>query len=160
MVRNDGTKYPLGCYIRSSTARLNRRMTHSRVFRRSVTRDVRYFQERDEAGILRWYVDLAPGTRQSEPRPAVSRGLNLTENAEEHLVFNDLAGMAWADYANTEEEELAWERRTLTEVLVPDYGRRDGSNAEPVVTYGDWTGITRGLPEDLCTPFGRAPEKQ
>lgn len=48
---------PLGTYIRRATARLNLRMTRSRMFRRSPTHDLLYFQQEGPDG-REWLVDL------------------------------------------------------------------------------------------------------
>jgi len=161
MLRLERSDDPLGAYVRGSTARLNRRMTLSRKFRRSVTRDVLYFQEEESSGALRWLVDLAPGTRQSAPRPAASRGLSIADQGEEFLVFGNLGRMAIADYLGDDDREIGeWERRTLSEVSIPDFGDRNQADPEPQVTYQEWTGFTRGLPEDLLEPFGKNTEEQ
>ncbi len=45
MLATSGDNQPLGAYITHATVRLNRRMTRSRKFRRSDTRDIVYFQD-------------------------------------------------------------------------------------------------------------------
>ena len=154
MVRAD-EHAPLGSYIRRPTTRLNLRMTRSRVFRRSVTRDVRYFQDQDETGDIRWYVDLAPGTRQSADQVAEQRGLTLSEDLEPNLAFGNLSALAWSAYGEVEGEGIGRAFSSMTEVLVPDYGRDSDTEVEPEMAYREWTGFTRGEPEDLFLPFGR-----
>jgi CRISPR-associated endonuclease/helicase Cas3 len=122
---------PLGSYIRHSTTRLNRRMTLSRMFRRNTTRDMLYFQRGEEWHTARWYVDLAPGTRNSEPRCAESRGLCVTDACGQHLLFPSLNRLAWEDYLRG---EAASELRHLMRVQVPDYAD-PAQVPEPIMTY-------------------------
>jgi CRISPR-associated endonuclease/helicase Cas3 len=98
MIDTGGVEVPLGCYIRQSTARLNRRMTRSRVFRRSTTRDLLYFRDGENLDDANWMLDIAPGTQNSSPHEAASRGLCLCDRAEPHLVFLKLNELAWKSH--------------------------------------------------------------
>lgn len=150
MLATSGECAPLGDYLRHSTARLNRRMTDSRVFRRNTTRDLCYFRGSEDE----WMLDLAPGTRNSQPVKAEGRGLSLCLRKDPHLVFSMLDDLAWADQLRHEEIPSAYKIQSLTEIRVPEYG--DPSNQpEPIITYWEWTGFTRGRPEDLFQPFGK-----
>lgn len=155
MLATSGEKAPLGDYIRHPTVRLNRRMTATRVFRRTTTRDLRYFRDGDNVDDAIWMLDLAPGTRNSDPRKAVQCGLTLCLTAEpEHLVFPDLDSLAWKSHLRNDETANAGRIRNLTEAIVPEYW--DPSTIlEPIVTYCEWTGFTRGQPQDLLRPFGK-----
>lgn len=152
MLRVEGEGAPLGRYIRCSTVRLNLRMTRTRMFRRGTTRDLLFFQNGEGPRDAEWFVDLAPGTRQSRPEKAVKLGLRLLlAPLPEHHVFADLSSAAWsardADGAVTAASDL----QSLMSVRVPDYG----NEAVPSMTYGEWTGFTRGQPDDLSKPYGK-----
>jgi CRISPR-associated endonuclease/helicase Cas3 len=159
MIDTTGAAAPLGSYIRHSTTRLNRRMTLSRMFRRNTTRDLLYFQDGQDWHTARWYVDLAPGTRNCEPRVAESSGLCVTDACGRHLLFPSLNRLAWEDYLRGEKAQTASELRRLTQVQVPDYAD-PAKVPEPIMTYCEWTGFTRGTPGDLLEPFGKNPANQ
>lgn len=146
-----GGEAPLGTYIRHATARLNRRMTRSRMFRRSTARNLLYVQHEGTEGI-EWHLDLAPGTRQSDLRPARSCGLALREDQEEHLLFPDLEASAWRACLWEAEIPTPRDRHHLMRAEIPEY---KSTGAEPRVTYGIWTGFTRGRAEDLFAAFGK-----
>jgi CRISPR-associated endonuclease/helicase Cas3 len=156
MVALTGDYGALGDYIRRSTARLNRRITRSRKFRRSDTRDILYFQNGEGPDDWQWLVDLAPGTRHSDPRPATKHRLSIGERGEPHLVFPSLDALSWADRPGGTEAVTASDRRNLMRVQVPDYDEE----VEPTMTYREWTGFTRGKPDDLLQPFGKTQTEQ
>ena len=131
-------------------------MTRSRMFRRSTTRDILYFQDRTDADDLQWMVDLAAGTRESVSRTATKNGLSVGERHDPHLLFSRLDKLAWADQQGDAETVSPYERRSLTEVRVPDHG----DDLRPIMTYCEWTGFTRGNPNDLLLAFGKADAKQ
>lgn len=152
MVDADDADRPLGCYLRHPTARLNRQMTRSRVFRRATTRDLLYF--RNGASPDEWMLDMAPGTRQSERRPAATHGLRMAENPyADHLLFPNLDDLAWRVVSSGEDGPTKYLIQSLTEVRVPDYNRAD--IVEPPMTYAEFTGFTRGEPDDLFQQFGK-----
>jgi CRISPR-associated endonuclease/helicase Cas3 len=150
----DGDDAPLGTYIRHPTARLNCRMTQTRVFRRSTTRDLLYFKDGENLPDAAWMLDLAPGTRNSAPRQAVEHGLQVINASEPSLVFPDLEELAWKSQRQEFETPTTNQLRRLTQVRVPEYGDRS-EQLEPSVTYWEWTGFTRGCPQDLSGPFGK-----
>lgn len=153
MVSADEAK-PLGCYLRHPTARLNRRMTESRKFRRATTRDVLYFQDGGTLDDRAWMLDLAPGTRHSEPRPAERRGLRIGKQpCAGSLLFPNIDELAWQSVPAGEAGPTTNQIRSLTEVRVADYSR--GQVVEPPMTYVEFTGFTRGSPEDLFQPFAK-----
>ncbi|MGE0290392.1 MAG: HD domain-containing protein [Bradyrhizobium sp.] len=155
MVDVDDADKPLGCYLRHSTGRLNRQMTRSRVFRRSTTRDLLYFRNGKRPD--EWMLDLEPGTRNTDPRPAKSRGLRIAEDpCGEQLLFPNLDELAWRSASTGEGGPTKSEIEGLTEVRVPEY---DGADiVEPPMTYAEFTGFTRGAPGDLFQPFGKKAE--
>lgn len=154
MVSAEDDATPLGCYLRHSTARLNRRMTESRRFRRATTRDLLYFQDGEILDDRKWLLDLATGTRQSEPMAAMSRGLHIGEaHCADQSLFPNLDELAWRDVTTGETGPTRPEIRSLTEVRVPDYGRTE--EVEPTMTYTEYTGLTRGSPKDLSQPFAK-----
>lgn len=156
MVCADDVAKPLGCYLRHPTARLNRRMTESRKFRRSITRDLLYFQNGGALDERSWMLDLAPGTRNSDPKLAVPPGLRIriAEACDaDSLLFANLDNDAWQALPTGDEAPTRHQIRSLSEVRVPDYDRLE--KAEPEMTYAEWTGFTRGLPEDLFEPFAK-----
>lgn len=154
MVQADGLDDPLGCYIRRQTARLNLRMTRSRTFRRGTTRDLLFVQDEGPEG-PEWFVDLAPGTRHSELRLARNHGLHFRTDQDEHTLFSDLAKAAWAAYHPDGDAIIGSDLRRMMRMLIPD-----DQDTTPTVTYGEWTGFTRGRPDDLLQPFGKQLRKQ
>ena len=92
-----------------------------------------------------WYVDIAPGTRNSRLSLAVNNNLILSSADMGEMLFSDLAGSAWSDYANRLNKEQQATLRTLMQVSIPDFG----DDLVPSMTYDVFTGFTRGIPEDL-----------
>ena len=158
MIATNGEDAPLGCYLRHPTTRLNHRMTQSRKFRRSTTRDLLYFQDLDESGdprTVHWRLDLAPGTRNRDPRRADKLGLRVSASDDAGLLFPNLDELSWRDRLGGSEAPTASDLRRLMRVDVPDYGDPK-SNPTPVMTYCEWTGFTRGTPDDIFGAFGKA----
>ena len=114
---------------------------------------------RNELKVLEWHIDLAPGTRNSVLRKAASRGLHIENSNEQHLLFPDVDALAWASYLEGNEAPTTSELRSLTQVQLPGY-TDPAEHPEPNVTYCDWTGFTRGAPEDLSAPYGKIEHKQ
>lgn len=158
MIDVSNAQAPLGCYVLHPTARLNRHMTITRKFRRSTTKDLLYFQEGEELHSATWMLDLAPGTWNSAPRPAQQHGLKVCDSEEEHLLFPDLNELAWQSYLNEEHTPTARELRHLMQVQVPDYSH--GEETEPSMAYCEWTGFTRGCPNDLFGSFVKRDKNQ
>jgi len=158
MVSAADANRPLGCYIRHPISRLNRHMTASRKFRRTTTRDLLYFQDGEDPNDRSWMLDLAPGTRDSSPRPARTAGLHLAGNPPaDCLLFPNLSDLAWRAAPTGDEEPTLSQIRSFTDVRVPDYGRAE--EGEPTMTYAEWTGFTRGDPDNLNQPFGKQAPK-
>ena len=145
---------PLGLYIRHPTARLNLCMTRSRKFRRSTKRDLLYFQDGEGPEDAEWFLDLAPGTRQSKPQKAKECGLHFREPPE-HCLFADLSSAAWSAYRAEGSAAVDFSFRSLMCVQVPDYEDRNGPMTTPTMTYSEWSGFIRGHPNDLLAPFGK-----
>ncbi len=153
MVRADHSAKPLGCYLRHSTARLNRQMTKSRKFRRTTTRDLHYFLDGDGLDNLTWMLDLSPGSRNSDPQQAQPRGLRIGKSTcTAGLIFPDLDELAWQAVPTSIDELTSYQIQSLTEVRVPSYS---DDEVEPPMTYTQFTGFTRGAPEDLSRPFAK-----
>ena len=147
---------PLGKYCRHLNARLNLTMTRTRRFRRSDNgRDILYQLDGDSLDDAKWYMDLSPGTSASVLHEAEQCGLECRTIDTEHL-FRDLAGRAWSDRPDGATEMFRENLNTLMRVTVPDYG----DELEPVMSYTEFTGFTRGKPEDLAGPFGRGSVNQ
>ncbi len=148
----DPATTPLAAYIESVNARLNLAMTRSRKFRRSATRDVLYTMLGDDIDDAEWYGDLAPGTRQSRLELVSEDRLRTVlefPNGNDGLLFSSLTRRAWNDHAEGRQELTSMDIRTLMQVTVPVYGQRDNF---PDMTYSEFTGFTRGSPEDLFGP--------
>jgi len=150
-----GDEAPLGTYIRHPTTRLNRRITRTRVFRRSTTRDLLYFKYGEDLRNAIWMLDLAPGNRSIAPSNAQQHGLQAVDASEPNLVFLNLDELAWQSQRQEVDTPATSQIRRLTEVRVPEFGDQS-EQIDPIVTYGEWTGFTRGSPEDLSGPFGKA----
>lgn len=142
---------PLGCYFRHRVARMNLRMTRSRMFRRSTARDLLYVQQFGDKG-AEWYVDFAPGTPQGKLQPAASHGLRLREDETEHRLFPDMQERAWQAMPGDPGDPTPSDLHRLMCVAIPEYGNTE---ADPPMTYSIWTGFTRGKPDDLFRSFGK-----
>ena len=136
---------PLGKYLFNLNARLNLSMIKTRKFRRSKNRDIAYVMVGETLQEGEWYVDIAPGTRNSRLSLAVDNNLILSSADMGEMLFSDLAGSAWSDYANRLNKEQQTTLRTLMQVSIPDFG----DDLVPSMTYDVFTGFTRGIPEDL-----------
>lgn len=152
----DKAEAPLGRYIRRVSSRLTQRMPTVRCFRRSDTRSILYKLVGEDFASAQWFRDLAPGTRDSAL--AEARHLDLSTALEEAChVFETktLTNQAWQDHApgrNASQQEIG----QLMQIEIPDYG----DDGEPMMTYTEFTGFTRGSIEDLLAPFGKAIKKQ
>ena len=139
-------------------------MTMTRMFRRSTTRDLLYFRDGEDLRDTTWMLDL-PGKHATAdlgvPNHTGSSSLEqATPDRETHLIFREIFDqLAWQSQLSEEEAPDRSRIQSLTEVCVPEYGD-PSDEPEPVVTYGEWTGFTRGGPEDLFMPFGKGPRDQ
>jgi CRISPR-associated endonuclease/helicase Cas3 len=141
---------PLGRYINHDVARFNMRLSQTRKFRRSQIRDVHYFLDGETLAEAEWQVDFAPGTRESAPVAAESRGLIVDKVPGDHL-FNDLTAQAWNEFSHGLAEMSSADLRIMMKASVADYG----GDADLAMGYSEFTGFTQGNLEDLSRPFGK-----
>lgn len=141
---------PLGCYLARPNARWNLAMTKTRKFRRSETAELLYCRIGDCFEDSMWFVDMAPGTKNSRPREA-GDSLRSAELPVSTL-FEDLTVSAWLELSVGVRDMTEGDLRSLLEVRIPLYG----DDTDPAMTYHDFSGFTRGAPEDLFLAFGKA----
>ena len=147
---------PLGRYLGAENARWSLRMTRTRRFRRSETREVLFALIGDRIGEARWFLDLDPGTRNSALREAGDL-LHIAEGLERFgRLFEDLTASGWLELTGGLDEMRKNEIFDLFRVSVPSYG--DDLSSE--MTYSEFTGFTRGSPEDLFSSFGKREKSQ
>lgn len=151
----DETEAPLGRYTCRLNARLNRTMTRTRRFRRSEKGRIVYQKVGEDPYNAKWYLDLAPDTKESALRDACKQGLVCDEIDGEHL-FDELTGPAWLDHSGGRRDMTAADLKSLMRVEVPDYVEEPS----PEMTYTPFTGFTRGQPEDLYQPVPKRTENQ
>lgn len=120
-----------------------------------MTRDILYRMEGDSLEDAEWFVDLAPGTRESDPRPAAQHGLTVGAISAERL-FTELTRSGWMALGYGASDMGRQSLRNLLEARVPDYA----NDLKPAFAYTDFTGFTRGSPGDLFYPFGKKPKDQ
>lgn len=144
---------PLGCYLLHPNARWNLRMTHTRRFRRSESQEILYCRMGEDLRTAEWFINLDPGTRHSVFRQAGPDELHLPGNCfEVDALFEDLTRSAWAEFSQGLRNMSASDIFTLFRVSVSSYG----DDLKPVMTYSEFTGLTRGKPQDLFQAFGKA----
>jgi CRISPR-associated endonuclease/helicase Cas3 len=147
---------PLGRYLGSENARWSLRMTRTRRFRRSENREVLFTLIGDRIGEARWFLDLDPGTRNSALREAGDQ-LHIAEGPDRFgRLFEDLTGSGWLELTGGLDDLRKNDLFDLFTVSVPSYGDDLGSE----MTYTEFTGFTRGSPEDLFSDFGRREKNQ
>ena len=151
----DSAAAPLGLYIRNLKARLNLRMAQTRRFRRSDTSQVLYQMIGETLRDAEWHLDLQPGTKQSTLHPAVSKGLCEASLDGDHL-FGELTQAAWIEHSGSVDEMTRADLKRLMRIEVPDYT----GDLEIEMTYTEFTGFTRGSPEDLLGAFGKDAQSQ
>jgi CRISPR-associated endonuclease/helicase Cas3 len=131
-------------------------MTRTRRFRRSETREVLFTLVGDRIEEARWFLDLDPGTRNSALREAGDQ-LHIAEGQDRFgRLFEDLTGSGWLELTGGLDDLRKNEIFDLFRVSVPSYGDDLGSE----MTYTEFTGFTRGSPEDLFSDFGRREKNQ
>lgn len=148
---------PLGRYIRHLNARVNLVMTRSRKFRRSEVRSV-VFEMRGEDMYDYddgWYLDLQPSTRYSRFHPAGSKGL-VSDTVSAERLFGEMTGPAWVEYSGGVRDMETTDLKHLMRIEIPEYDR----DLRVEMTYTEFTGFTRGSPEDLFEAFGKCEQKQ
>lgn len=141
---------PLGRYILHPNTRWNLTMTRTRKFRRSETREVLFCKIGDRPEDAGWFLDLAPGTRESALREAGAM-LHTDDPYEVSCLFEDMTARGWLELSGGVLEMTSTDTRELLRVSVPTYG--DDLNTE--MTYTEFTGFTRGKPKDLLNAFGK-----
>jgi CRISPR-associated endonuclease/helicase Cas3 len=152
MINTSTEDAPLARYIQKPTARLNGRAARSRMFRRATQKDLLYTLQGDDPDDAVWMVDFASGTRESKRREAEKSGLIVSTDLPEHRLLLDLRRAASAAVETWGSAMMHSTIAFLMSAVVPDYGRE----ANPRVTYGEWTGFTHGSPKDLCAHFGKS----
>ena len=146
---------PLGKYLDSPNSRWTLTMTRTRKFRRSETREILYCKIGDSLAEAEWFVDLAPGARSSQLRSA--RGeLHTHASREACCLFEDMTKCGWIELTGGEVEMTGQDIKDLLRVSVPSYGDDLGGD----ISYTDFTGFTKGTPDDLLEPFGKIKQKQ
>jgi CRISPR-associated endonuclease/helicase Cas3 len=149
---------PLGRYLERSVSRMNTTFTKTRMFRRSMTRNLRYVLSGDgleDIDDTRWLVDLSFGRGRPNWQHATLPEFNKIREIgtqKNGYLFADILQNAWVHYSGGSEQIPDSAMRKLVMVDVPDYGSE--ITILPVLTYGEQTGFTRKRPEDLSGPFG------
>lgn len=146
---------PLGKYLDSPNSRWTLAMTQSRKFRRSENREILYCMRGDSLAEAEWFVDLAPGTRSSQLR-SVEGELHTRVPRAVCRLFNDMTERGWAELSGSRADMTGEDIPTLLRVSIPSYG--DVLSNE--MSYTEFTGFTKGTPDDLNEPFGKTEQKQ
>ena len=141
---------PLGRYISRPNTRWNLTMTKTRKFRRSETREILFCKIGDSLDEAQWWRDLAPGTRSSQFR-SVQDDLHTDFPVRACKLFVDMTRRGWLELSGCVSEMNRSDIHDLLWVSIPSYG--DGLVDE--MTYSEFTGFTRGKPEDLLEDFGK-----
>ena len=145
---------PLGRYACHSNARWNRTMTTTRRFRRSETAEMLLCLVGDRLETARWYVDLAPGTKESRLREA-GENLQIVDPGVSAL-FEDLTSSAWMDLSRGERDIGSDDIKSLISVSLQMYE----NDTSPSVVYHPFIGIVRGSPGDVFEAFGKSSKEQ
>ncbi|WP_275791599.1 HD domain-containing protein [Pararhizobium gei] len=142
---------PLGKYLAKANARWNLKMTRTRRFRRSGTREALFCRIGESLEDSSWYVDLAPGTRNSALREAGKELCLSCDLKSVARLFIELTDKAWMALSGGQGEMERADIKACFQVSVPTYG--DDIKIE--MTYTEFTGFTRGKAEDLFGAFGK-----
>ncbi|MEC5325099.1 hypothetical protein VSX60_17900 [Aurantimonas sp. A3-2-R12] len=148
-------RYPLGRYILYQNARWNLTMTRTRRFRRSETREVLFCKIGDRPEDATWFLDLAPGTRESKLREVDQLYTEAPFSASSFSassLFGDMTTRGWRDLSGGLSDMTSRDIRELLRVSIPTYG----DDLKQEMTYTEFTGFTRGKLEDLFEPFGKS----
>ena len=151
---SDSAETPLGRYITSTAARMTQRMFEIRRFRRTETRSILFQLVGDDFDTAEWFRDLAPGTRESYLKPVNRDSFEEGEMKGYHL-FDEITARSWRDLSNGE-RPTSRDVGRLMQIDIPDYS----DDIEPVMTYTEFTGFTRGTFRDLFEPFGKIVQGQ
>lgn len=142
---------PLGRYIYCSNARWNLTMTRTRRFRRSEMREVLFCQIGENLEDAKWHLNLSPGTQESKFRTAEGQ-LHTEASPPVCSLFEDLTYGGWVELSGGARDMTAADISNLLRVTVPTYG----DDLKMEMTYSEFSGFTRGKPEDLFKPFGKS----
>jgi CRISPR-associated endonuclease/helicase Cas3 len=160
MLALSGDNSPLGQYLGQHVCRMNTKFALTRKFRRSTTRNYRYVKSGVGLENGSWLVDISSDNGKPEWRPAAPEFHEIpdAESGEYGYLFTDILNRAWLEYSHRSDPMPDFMMRELVSVDVPYY--ESESTIFPVLSYGEQTGITRNLPEDLSRPFGKAQQNQ
>jgi len=147
---------PLGRYLLHANARWNLQMTRTRQFRRAETREVLFCMIGDTLQDAGWYLDLDPGTKNSRLQQVGRDDLHLPDPFNVYTLFKSLTAKAWTELSQGVRDMAGLDISSLLRISIPTYG--DDINMK--MTYTEFTGFTRGTPEDLCEVFGKSELKQ
>lgn len=142
---------PLGRYLTRSNARWNSQFMRTRKFRRSEAGEVLYQMIGETIHGAEWFVDVDPGTSHSRLSHASSGNLHLAE-VPACALFENITTSAWDLLSGGARELDSEEISTLLQARVPRYV----DDINPEMTYTEFTGFTRGKPEDLFEAFGKS----
>jgi CRISPR-associated endonuclease/helicase Cas3 len=151
-----GERDPLGRYLRRANTRWNLQMTRTRRFRRSETREILFCKIGDNPGDAQWFLDLDPASRNSVLREAGDQLFCPEDPFEVGRLFEDLTNRAWIEVSGGVRDMASSDIRRLLRVSISIYG----DDLKTEMTYDEFTGFTRGKPEDLFEPFGKSEQKQ
>ena len=154
--KHDSAEKPLGRYIRRIVARMTRRIFKVRKFRRSVHKSILLTCVGEDFETAEWHLDLAPGTYQSELVPVNKDKFDTgdTSKIKGCYLFENMTERAWRDRVISQ-NPVYHDIENLMRIEIPDYNSTSGLEAEPQLTYIEFTGFTRGTFGDLFKPFGK-----
>lgn len=159
MMAVSGENPPLGRFLERSIVRMNARFTQTRMFRRSITTTLRYAMSGDGLEDASWLIDASLGRGRPMWRLATELNLLPQAKSEEHEhLFTDILKRAWKDLSPERDQMSDAAMRNLVTLDLAFYDI--GDTIFPIMTYGEQTGFTRNLPEDLSGPFGSAKQNQ
>jgi len=157
MLSLSGENAPLGRYLERTTARMNDRFTQTRVFRRSTTRMLELVLSGDDLETAIWKMNNVP--KSSPPNWIVPKIHEVNASVTDGTyVFHDILSRSLADLGPQDGISLTAAMRRLVSLDLPDYG--SPTSVIPVLTYGEQTGFTRNLPDDLSAPYGKSTDNQ
>ena len=146
---------PLGRYIYCPNARWTLAMTRSRKFRRSDTRDIELRFIGATLGAAKWFINLAPGTKSSR-FTEMGEDLSFGPETPPGALFETLTESGWHALQGGHREMAAADISSLLRVGFSTYG----DDLCCALTYSDFTGFTRGTPDDLLQDFGKSAKVQ
>ncbi|GBR44325.1 hypothetical protein AA106556_0389 [Neokomagataea tanensis NBRC 106556] len=135
---------PLGRYISSPTARWNTKVSQMRKFRRTNQREIRFVMRGETLSDAVWYVDMAPGTRNSILREAGDSIRSTHLRLPEAVLSDHNVERAWQAYTQNRRDISSVELASLMSVNLPV--KDDETRVD--VTMDDMIGLVRGTFED------------